>query len=367
MKFYCDGTNLSNAANIVNKAVAINKGIPMLEGIKLNAHGSELTLSAFNQELYIEKTIPAEVLSEGELIVNGKIFTDYSNKISNRDRVEIEKGIKNKLSFKIGKSFSEINYYDVNNFPNLGEYDENVSVRMKQTDLKELLERAIFCVSANDNRMLLKSCNIEIKGDKAEAVCLDGFRVGISRKKPEDIKGNFKCVILGKIITDIIKILSDTDDDVIVSKYNNMVIFDLGHTKIRTTTVDGEFYKYENNIPKNVKTEVVIKREEIEECLNRAGIISRENYYNTVVINIDENVMNIVAESEKGKVDEYIDCNVTGEPLKICLNNKFLQEAVSRIKEDYVRIKFDGGTRPIIVEKMEGDEFRCVILPVRVV
>lgn len=367
MKFYCDGTNLSNAANIVSKAIAVNKNIPILEGIKLNAHGKELTLSAYNQELYIEKTIPAEVLTEGELIVNGKIFTDYSNKISNRDRVEIEKGIKNKISFKIGKSSSEINYYEIVNFPDLGDYNDGVSVRMKQSELKELLERAIFCVSMNDNRILLKSCNIEIKGDKVEAVCLDGFRVGISRKKPEDMKGNFKCVILGKIVSDVIKILSDTDDDVVVSKYNNMVIFDLGHTKIRTTTVDGEFYKYENNLPKNIKTEVVVKREEIEECLNRAGIISRENYYNTVVINIEENVMNIVAESEKGKVDEYIDCNVTGEPLKICLNNKFIQEAVARIKEDYVRIKFDGGTRPIIVEKMEGDEYRCVILPVRVV
>lgn len=367
MKFYCDGNNLSTAANIVSKALAVNKNIPILEGIKLNAHDNELTLSAYNQELYIEKTIPAEVLSEGELVVNGRIFTDYANKISNRDRIEIEKGLKNKIVFKIGKSSSEINYYEIVNFPDLGSYNDDVSVKIKEKELKELFERAIFCVSLNDNRILLKSCNIEVKGESLEAVCLDGFRVGISRKKPESKKGIFKSVVLGKTISDIIKILSDSEEEVTVSRYNNTVVFDLGHTKIRTSTVEGEFYKYENNLPKTVRTEITVKKDELEECLVRAGIISRENYYNTVMINIEQNVMNIVAESEKGKIDEYIDCNVSGEDLKICLNNKYLQEAVARIKEDFVRIKFDGGTRPIMVEKMEGDEFRCIILPVRVV
>ena len=367
MKFFCEGANLAGATNIVSKALAVNKNIPILEGIKLSAHGSSLTLSAYNQEIFIEKTIPADVYSEGDLVVNGKIFTEYSNKIASRDHIEIEKEINNKLSIKIGKSFIEINYYEISNFPEIGEYDSEVSVTMKQKELKELLERAIFCVSLNDNRILLKSCNIELKGDNIEAVCLDGFRVGISRKVPDEKKGVFKCIILGKIVSDIIKVLSDNDDPVTVSTFKNIVIFDLGHTKIRATTVDGDFYKYENNIPKTVKTEVVVSKADMEECLNRASIISRENYYNTVFINIEGNSMNIVAESEKGKIDENIECQTEGEDLKICLNNKFLQEAISRIKEDFIKFRFDGNTRPVIIKKVDGEEFLCIVLPVRVV
>ena len=367
MKFYCDVNNLSNAANIVSKALAANRNIPILEGIKLDAKGEKLTLSAYNQELYIEKTIPADVYSEGELVVNGKIFTDYTNKIGSHEKVDIESSVNNKLKINIGKSKSEINYFEVSNFPNLGEYEEEVSFTLKQSDLKELLERAIFCVSINDNRILLKSCNIEVKGDNVEAVCLDGFRVGISQKKTVEKKGNFKCIILGKIVSDVIKVMEDCDDLVTVSAYKNLVIFDLGHTKIKTTTVEGEFYKYENNLPKTVRTELIVGKADLEECLTRASIISRDSYYNTVTINIEENMMNIVAESEKGKIDENIDCKMTGEPLKICLNNKFIQEAVSRIKEDFIKINFDGSTRPILVQKTEGEEFKCIILPVRVV
>ena len=367
MKFFCDGTNLSNAANIVSKALAVNKNIPILEGIKLEAIEDTLTLSAYNQEIYIEKTIPAEIYEAGELVVNGKILADYANKVSNIEKIEISKNINNKLNFKLGKSYSEINYYEVQNFPNLGEYTDEVSVTMKQSELKELLERAIFCVSMNDNRILLKSCNIEVKGDIIEAVCLDGFRVAISRKTPDSKKGVFKGIILGKIVSDIIKILEDNDEPVVMSKYKNMVIFDLGATKIRTTTVEGEFYKYENNLPKNPKTEVIVNKDQLEECLTRASIISREHYYNNVSIDIDVNIMNIVAESEKGRIDENIDCKTQGEAIKISLNNKFILEAVNRVKEDFIKIQLEGSIRPILVQKLEGDEFRCIILPVRVV
>ena len=77
--------------------------------------------------------------------------------------------------------------------------------------------------------------------------------------------------------------------------------------------------------------------------------------------------MNIVADSEKGRVDENIDCKTTGEPMKITLNNKYLLEAVNRIKEDFMKIEFEGSVRPILVTKTDGDEFRSIILPVRIV
>ncbi len=367
MKFSCNGTDLANATNIVSKALAANKNIPILEGIRMDAHGDTLTLSAYNQELYIQKTIHADVLAEGNLVVNGKMLNDYANKLCFLDNIEIEKQLNNKLSFTFNKSSSEINYFDIQNFPVLGEYNCTDYVKIKESDLKELFECCIFCAAVNDSRAILKSCKIEIINDVCEAVCLDGYRVGIARKKPEGFGGNFKAIILGKIIGDITKILSDSDEIVTIQRAGNTVIFDIGHTKVRTTTVEGDFYKYETSLPKNIRTEVIVNKDEFEQCLNRAGIISREHFYNNIIITVDNNVINVFSESEKGKVNENVDCKSNGEEVKIGLNNKFLQEALSRIKEDYVKIQIESATRPILVSRLEGDEYRCIILPVRIV
>lgn len=367
MKFYCNGMDLSNATNIVSKALAINKNIPILEGIKIYAKGDSITLSAYNQELYIEKTIKAEILLEGEVVVNGKLFNEYANKLSNLEKIEIEKGDNNKISIIFENSQTEITYYDIENFPSLGEYNENISIKLKEGDFKELIDRVIFCASLNDTRLLLKSCNMEVIDNYIEAVCLDGYRVAISRKDLIAQKGNLKFIILGKILSDISKILGDTEEEITISRVNNMVVIDLGHTKIRTTTVEGEFFNYRNNLPHEVKSVVIINREELENCLSRVNIISKDLAFNRITINIEDNKFNILSESEKGKINENVDCKAEGESIRIGLNSKYLMDAILRIKEDYLKIEIERPVKPILVRKIDGEEYKCVILPLRLI
>lgn len=368
MKFFCNVSELSNATNIVSKAVAANKNIPILEGIKINAQGKTVILSAFNQEIYIEKTILADVYEEGEVMVNGKMFNDCANKISAMDKVCIERGLNNKLTISFGKSSLELNYFEANGFAELGEYSDENCAKIKESDFKELLERAIFCVSTgNENRILLKSCSIEVKDGIMEAVCLDGFRLAISQKPVISSTGTVKCVVLGKIISDIIKILGDSEEEIKVINEKKTLLIDLGHTKVRTTLVESEFYNYKNNLPKNVTYEVIVNKADIESSLNRASIISRETHNNGIFITVDSNVLIINSENEKGKINEFVECKYDGESIKIGLNNKFLSDAIARVKEDYVKITIEDSRKPIIVKRMDGDDYRCIILPIRII
>lgn len=366
MKFYCNGMELSNATNIVAKAIAVNKNIPILEGIKISAYGKTVVLSAFNQEIYIEKTILADIHEEGEAIVNGKMFNECANKISGIDNVCIEKNSENKISIKFGKSSLALNYYESAGFAVLGEYSDENSVKIKESDFKEFLERVIFCVSTgNENRMLLKSCSIEVKDGILESVCLDGFRLAISQKPVVEETGKLKCVVLGKIISDVIKILGDSDDVIkLIGEKKNLLI-DLGHTKIRTTLVDSEFYNYKNNLLKGDAFEIIVNKRDFEESLNRAAIISRDTSSKGIIFTIEGNTIEINSENEKGNINEYVDCQYNGEKIRISLNYKFLLDAIARIKEDYLKILIEDNKKPIIVKRVDGDDYRCIILPIR--
>lgn len=368
MKFYCNGMDLSNATNIVSKAIAVNKNIPALEGIKIKALENKITLSAYNQELYIEKTIKAEVLIEGEAVINGKMFNDYSNKLSSFEKLDIEKSMDGKIVINYEGSEAEINYFELSNFPVFGEYQADECITIKESEFKELLERAIFCVAINDNRMLLKSCKIETLENKiVEAVCMDGYRIAISQKDYQDGTGKIKCNVLGKIISDLTKILSDSDDLIKVCVYKKMLIIDLGHTKIRTTTVEGDFYKYENILPKDIVTEVIVNKEELEHCLVRASIISRENPTNGILVKVEDNNINISVRNEKCKGNEIIKCKKNGEDISFSINAKYMQDAVSRIKEDYLKIELKMSNSPLLIKKLDSDDYRCIILPIRTI
>ena len=89
MKVIVNGTDLSNAVMKVSKAISVRTTNPILEGIKLSVKGDDLTLSATDMEIAIEKTIMSDTFNEGETVVQGKIFAEFVKKLENEDQVEL--------------------------------------------------------------------------------------------------------------------------------------------------------------------------------------------------------------------------------------------------------------------------------------
>ena len=367
MKFFCNGKDLAVATSVVSKILSVKNNIPILNGIKIKANGNQVTLSVYNQEIYIEKTIQAEVILEGELVVEGKIFNEYVIRISTKEKVEIEQMSNEKLSIRFNYSELEMQYYEKENFPLLEEFSSENFCEIKENELKELIDRALFCVAINNNRPLLKSCSFTVKEQSIEAVCLDGYRIAISKKEVENQNGDINFIIYGKIVSDIFKTLEDSDNTVKIKKEGNMVMFDKGHTKIKVNTIDGEIYNYKSNLPKDIRNEIIVNKGEIEDCLNRAAIICRDTTYNKITITVDEKMINIFSESEKGRINENIECKNNGEKIKIGLNCRFLQEAISKIKEDFIKLIIERPTKPILIKQIDSEEYKCIVLPLRLI
>lgn len=366
MKFICSGSDLANAAGVVSKVLVAKSNIPILDGINILAKGSNVILSVYNQEIYIQKTIKADVYVEGEVVVDGKLFSDYTNKIGNKEEVEVEQKNENTLLMKFGNSDVEIPFFDKENFPQLGAYTGEYFFTIKEKELKELIDRAVFCISVNNNsRMILRSCNFTVSEEEVETVCLDGFRIAVSKKPVEAQNGKINFIIYGKHLQDLSKILGDTTDIIKVSKEGGMILFDIGHTKIKITTIDGEYFNYKNTLPAEIKNEIIVKKSDILDCLDRATIICRDTPYNKITLTFEEKMMNLYTVSEKGKVNENIECQNNGEEIKLAINCKFIQDAINRIKEDFFKIQIERPTKPIIVRQMEGDEYKCIILPLK--
>ena len=367
MKFFCNGTELSEATNTVSKAVASNKNIPILEGIKISAVGKTVTLSAFDEELYIEKKILADIHTEGEIIVSGKLFNDYVNKISNHESIGIELDLNNKIKIYFGKNSLEMNCYDSKGFASLGEFSDKNSFKMKQGEMKELFDRCIFCSTPNsENYQLVKNLHMEVIGDKVQAYCLDGMRMALNKKPVTEVKGEIKCSILAKTVNDLIKILNDGEEEVKVILEKRALLLDAGYTKIRIGLMSVDHFDYNAIIPVGNNNELIVNKNELNEALNRVSIISRESHNNASFFTIDESSLNITCENEKGRINENIECKYDGAERKIYVKNKYIQEAISRIKEDFVKIIInEDKNKPIIVTRVDEDDYICIILIVR--
>ena len=363
MKFVCEGLLLSDAAFIVSKACATKTVTPILECIKLEAKNDALTLTAYDGEISIEKKIPAEVFEEGEVCVNGKFFSDFVGKIS-RSEVVIssdEKGV----MIRYGDSESYMQTLPAVDFPAVNNtVAEDKYFSTKESDLKELISKVVFCCATDDSRPILKGCLLEVKGGKLTATALDGFRMACSQTESETEGGDMKIVAPARTLTEISRML-DGDEQIKIFADKNRLSVAVKNTVITSRLYVGEFVRKENIYPVDFTTKAIVKRAEIIESIERASVVIRGDKNNLVLLDVKNGKINVTANSYLGKVDESISAEIEGKELKIAMNAKYLLDAIKALTEEEIVLSFNSSVSPFTVENVEDKNSQYLVLPVR--
>lgn len=81
MKIVCNCQSLTEAITNVQRAVSTKSNNPALEGILFKANANSLTLCGYDLELGITTTLPAEVLSEGSVVLSAKLISDIVRRL----------------------------------------------------------------------------------------------------------------------------------------------------------------------------------------------------------------------------------------------------------------------------------------------
>lgn len=365
MKFICNTEELSNATSTVSKAISAKPNIPILEGIKLSVNGDTVTISATDLELFIETKIKATVKIEGECVVNGKFLNEFVKKLTYLDEIELEK-LGNSLSIKYGDNETEIQCLEEDTYPEIRKVSDEVFFKVKEGDLKEAIDAISYCVAQDDNRPILKGILLDLSGNTLTAVALDGYRLGYAKCEVVDSSnGEYKIIIPGKTLSEISKILEEGDKLVKVTMQKNIVLFDLGNTVITTRLIDGDYIDYKRLIPATFTTHVTIEKDKLISGLDRASLVAKKQKHNYLKLSISGNVMEINSTSDIGKIRETVNCALEGKDLDIAFNSRYLADALNKIKEDFIDIKFSGATSPSIIVPKEGDKFLYMVLPIR--
>ena len=100
-------------------------------------------------------------------------------------------------------------------------------------------------------------------------------------------------------------------------------------------------------------------------ALKLAGIVSQS--INDVKLNIGESKKNLeVLSTEKslGKTKTLLPAKITGEPLEIYFNWKYLFDGLKTFKEKEVTLGLNGHDKPALI-KSKDTSFLYVLMPIR--
>lgn len=363
MKFRCDGLELSEAISIVSKAISNKTTSQILEGIKMSCADDKLTLSATDLEMSIEKTIRAEVESVGETVVPGRLFGEYIKKLTN-EQIECELNEKNQLIIGYTDSEGCLQCFEINEFPQIREVEKDNFFEINKEDFRSLINNVFYAVAQDDSRPILKGVLIETNGTNIRAVAVDGCRLSIANKSLVMSTADFRIIVPGRNIYEIIKML-DNEGSVKVYVHSNNIMIDLGDTIIVNRLIDGQFINYKQIVPKDFSTILTINKEQLEDAIDRASVLSKIDKNNLVKFDIKEKNLMLTSNSEIGNTKENITVGVKGNDLNISFNSKYFSDCLKVIDNQYIKISFNSSIQPCIITPVEGEDFVFLILPVK--
>lgn len=366
MEIYVNTQELQAAVATVIKAASPKGAMPILEGIYFRASDNEITLRCSDMSLEIETSIPADVRESGEIVIQlGKTFFDFIRRVPG-DLIALKLTDKI-LNIKSGRIDTNLSCMSAADFPDMPPVDGEVSLSIEQNILREMISQTIFAVSTDESRPILTGVLMEINDGKLNTVAIDGYRLAWRK---ENISNDIKeqgVVVPSKSFLEISRALIDSDDLVNMKFSKTHAEFNVGHTKLTTRLLDGQFINYKQILPDKQSTRVRIDRKELLSSIERAVIVTREANSATVRLAFSKGELTITARGEGGNFIEVIQPDIKGDDLTISFNARYMTEALNTLDEEEIYLEMTNATSPCVIKPVNGDAFYFLVLPVRTI
>lgn len=368
MNFICKKKELSEAITNVSKAVPIKSSIPQLEGIKLSLNGNLLTLTGYDLELGITTTV--DVINDnnthGEYIINPRLFSEIVKKMpSDNIEIKINQDGNMKAHIKAENTNCKIAVLSAQDYPNLPDITNGDLIPIEQKTLKEMIAQTIYAVSLSDIKPVLTGELFDFQDGKFNLVAIDGKRLAI-RHENISYTDTQKFVVPSKTLNEVARLLKETDDICQIVNTSRHIIFQIDKYTIISRLLEGNFYDYKSNTCDKYEKTVVVKVQELIECVERCSLLINEKNRAPIKLNFVDKSLKIMCETPLGNLDEEIqlDDNI-GKDLLIGLNNKFLLDALRATDSDQVKIIMNSPIQSVFIKPVMGDSFTFLLMPIQ--
>ena len=365
MNIVCDKSLLSAAIDGVSKAVTLRSSIPVLEGILLKAEGFQLTLTGYDLEMGITKTIEANVRETGEIVLSAKLLSDMVHRMPGGE-VNILVGDTGKTTIQSGVAQFEIQSMSASDFPDLPNTGaEERTLTLKTAMLRDMIDRTLYAVSQDDKKPAHTGELFEILPDKLTVVALDGYRLAIVERPITAVK-DIRIIVPSKTMNEVSHLLANDDEETVhISANRRYVVFTTAGYTIMSRLIEGEFLNYHNVIPNGSRTSVVLDTKEFIETIERASLIITERLKNPLRISFTEGKVVVRCQTNLGRVVDEFNAKCEGDDVEIGFNNRYLLDALRNARTEQVRLEISGPLSPVKILPVSGDDFIYLVLPVR--
>lgn len=367
IKFVSDRKSLLSLI-LPAQTASSNKGtLPALEGLLFTLEGEELTVCGYDLEKGVRTSGQVTPVEDGAVVVNAQKIVSIVRNMPECD-ITFEANDKNMVRISGASSNFEIHGLPWEAFPPRPELGGDNSFSISRALMRDIINSTVFAAAQTEARPILTGELFMIENRTLTVVALDNFRLAMREEKNcifnNDNRLSF--VVPGKALSDLAKLLDDSDEPLTVEFTAKYIIFRLGSTVFFSRLLEGEYLDYKRALPTQNRIFAEIDRESFIESAERASLLVDEKLRTPLRCRFENNNLNISCSTQYGNVDENLAIKKDGDDIEIGFNNKYLLDALRAAGDEKIKVSMSTPLMSMIIEpavKDEGSSYIYLVLP----
>ncbi len=341
--------------------------LPILSNVLIENQDGKVRFTTTDLEIQITTTIDIATAGgqNSAFTVGGKKLQEILRVLPEQSRVTIDTK-ENKAQIKTNKSRFSLQTLPALDFPKLSNQLENAKkIVLAQNVLKKLLFSVQYAMAQQDVRYYLNGVLLIVEGNKIKVVATDGHRLAYNAGLIEGNCEKQEIILPRKAVIELSKLLADSDENIELEFSQQQVKSVFSGITLITKVIEGKFPDYERVIPK-YDNHLNMERTVMQQALQRAAILSNEKFRGVRFVLTEKNLSVISSNSEQEEAQEEIETDYHGEALDIGFNVNYLMDGLNNVGSDTVTFSFGDPNSSILMTTPENQEFRYVVMPMRI-
>lgn len=301
------------SALIPAAAIAPNKNTNYILECVLFEYPSDVEgkcrITAYDMEKGLRTYVDCDTEDEGCFTVNSQNILQIVRCLPD-GKINIEIDERNRARIYSGSASFEIGAAQGDNYPALPLLSGDKNYVLPQYIFRTLVNKTIFAIAPSELGKAFSGVLFKIEGGKMTAVGCDRNMIAVSEY---ELCGDFednKFIIPGKILSEIMRSVKDSEDEMEISVARKHVIFRIGGFVYFSRLIDDEYFNYNKilTFPNNIH--IFVNCEDLRYAVERASIVTEDKLggktKNSLMINYKKDVMEISSNSANGSVHDEL-------------------------------------------------------------
>lgn len=349
MQFRIERDSFEEAIKWIYRTVGERSSLPALAGIKLTLSGDVLVLTSTDGNMSSEVTLQVQGQRDGSALVQGKLLRDVASRLpSDAVNVTVDS---DRLEITCARAKYTLRMMQIEDFPQIPTpTDQAGQVVLNAKAFSDTVAQVIKAVSSEDVRVALTGMRIELAEGKLTGAATDSYRLSvrtIAVNSPDEM-----AALVTKKAMDQAKSAADAlGGEVTMVLTPTHAVFQFSDRRLVTTLLEGKYPAYRQLIPASSQRTLRVDRAALANVVKRVSVIGEaERTMTPVIFDIQEDTLHVAADSsESGRATESLAVQLSGEPIRIAFNPRFLLEGLDVIADDMVDFAFNDDLKPAVL------------------